>query len=101
MTVKVSDHALVRWLERAHDIDMENFRSRLVAIAAPYAAARVKHVEIGGLWFVFEGALLVTIVPNKPDMHSLHKNDRGSRNCNYTPDGPLPWQAKKRRRDHR
>lgn len=101
MTVKVSDHALVRWLERAHDIDMDDFRSRLAAIAEPYAAARVKHAEIGGLWFVFEGALLVTIVPTKPTTDSMHKNSRQHRNGTNMKDGPLPWQAKKRRRDHR
>ena len=29
MTVRVTDHALVRWLERLHGIDMEAFRAQL------------------------------------------------------------------------
>lgn len=101
MTVKITDHALVRWLTRAHGIDMEDFRSRLAAIAEPYAAARVKHVEIGGVWFVFDGTVLVTVTPDRPDVQSTHKHDRTSTNGTHMKFEKLPWQAKKRRRDHR
>ncbi len=101
MTVKITDHALVRWLTRAKGIDMEVFRAEMAAIAAPYAKACVKHAEIGGVWFVFDGNVLVTVTPDRPDINSTHKNDRTSSNGTHMKYEPLPWQAKKRRRDHR
>lgn len=48
--VQISDHALVRWLERVHDIDMDWFRAKLAEIAQPYADARVKHACDGWIY---------------------------------------------------
>lgn len=101
MTVKISDHALVRWIERAHGIDMESFRETLAAVAEPYAALRVKHAEIGGLWFVFDGAVLVTVLPEKPKFPSVIINDKRSRNGTDTPRDRLNWKAQKRKRAHK
>jgi len=101
MKVRISDHALVRWLERAHDIDMEDFRSKLAVLAQPFFDARLKHAEIGGFWFVFDGGGLVTVTPTKPSISQLHRHDRdninGSRKFADTPH----WKAAKRKRNHK
>lgn len=90
----ITDHALVRWLERACGQDMEAFRARLAEIAQPCVDARVMHAEIGGVWFVFNGPTLVTVVPEKPTPRQVFINDRGK----AKPAEPMPWQAKKRKR---
>jgi hypothetical protein len=101
MTVKISDHALVRWIERAHDVNIEAFREMLAEIAEPYAALRVKHVEIGGLWFVFDGAVLVTVLPEKPTYKSTAMNDQQLRNHSCAPREKLNWKAQARKRRHK
>ena len=101
MTVKISDHALVRWIERAHGIDTESFRETLAEVAAPYAALRVKYAEIGGLWFVFDGAVLVTVLPERPKFPSVIRNDTRSRNGTDAPRDPLNWKAQQRKRRHK
>jgi hypothetical protein len=80
MTVRITDHALIRWLDRAHGIDMEDMRARLAELAQPYAAAAVKHAFVGGVWFVFENGALVTVVENKPRPEAVCGNDRGGVN---------------------
>lgn len=50
----VTDHALVRWLERAHDLDVEQLKAKMAEMARPFIEARVAEAEIGGLWFVFD-----------------------------------------------
>lgn len=101
ITVKVTDHALVRWLQRAHDIDMEDMRAKLAAIAQPYVDAAVKHAEIGGLWFIFEDDRLITITPSKPDLHALKKNDRKFTNGTDVRHGPMHWKGRQRKRNHK
>ena len=101
MTLKITDHALIRWMDRALDIETETFRARLLAIAAPYAALKVKHAEIGGLWFVFDGPTLVTVLPSKPTVNENCGNDRRYRNGTDSPRDAMNWKAKKRRRQHK
>ncbi|MBZ9706103.1 hypothetical protein LB543_05135 [Mesorhizobium sp. ESP7-2] len=101
MTVKITDHALVRWLERAHGIDMEDFRRKLAVLAAPYAALKVAHVEIGGVWFVFNGEILVTVTPQKPPASQTRRHDGGTINGRGTGADKPTWQSMKRRRNHK
>ena len=101
MTVFITDHALVRWLERAMDIDMEAFRQQLADIARPYAEARVKHAEVGGLYLVFEEAKLITVTPDKPTLGQIRKHDRHNRNHQAPRDTPLNWKALQRKRNHK
>lgn len=101
MKVRISDHALLRWLERAHDIDMNGFRAKLAAIAQPYLDARLKHVEVGGLWFVFENGTLVTVTPTKPSISQLFRHDRDDVNGHGKHPEPVHWKAAKRKRNHR
>lgn len=101
MTARITDHALVRWLERAHGIDMDGFRNMLSAIADPYAKACVKHAEIGGLWFVFDGDVLITVVDAKPTLVNTIRNDRGGKNGTHVPTERMHWKGQQRKRDHR
>jgi len=100
-TVTITDHALVRWLERARGIDMEELRAALAEIAQPYADACVKHAPVDGVWFVFDGPRLITVTPDKPRRESIYANDREAKNRTHLRGGEFPWQAKKRKRDHR
>jgi len=93
--VQITDHALVRWLEREHNIDMEAARETLAGIAQPFADLAVANAQVGDLWFVFQTDKLVTVSPSKPGPMSKFLNDRGP-----PPPRPekLPWQALKRKR---
>jgi hypothetical protein len=101
MKVQITDHALVRWLERHHGIDMEWFRERLAEKAQPYVDVKAKHANVDGVWFVFHDERLATVVPDKPALASLHKNDTGGANGAGRYGEQLPWQARKRRRSHK
>lgn len=101
MTVKITDHALVRWLERAHDIDMEHFRAELTKLAEPYARLKVQHVEVGGVWFVFDGPNLITVTPEKPGAGQSRRHDRYHVNGSGTGAEKQTWQSMKRRRNHK
>lgn len=96
--VLISDHALVRWLKRAEGLDMEWWRDVLTEIAQPYADMKVKHAFAGGVWLVFQDAVLVTVTPTKPVRDSYVKHDRHSVNGTATwQGGPRHWKHKKRR----
>ena len=68
-TPRISDHALVRFLERAGGLDVDQLRS---AIGASLARAHTAAVEIGGgdhlivadgLTWVVRGGVVVTVAP--------------------------------------
>ncbi|MEC5291558.1 MULTISPECIES: hypothetical protein [unclassified Aurantimonas] len=101
MTVQITDHALVRYLERVRGVDMEHFRAELAAIAKPFADLNAKHAPLGDAWLVFEGEKLITIVPSKPDYTAKNRNDRGRQNGAHSPRDQMPWQGLKRRRPHK
>jgi hypothetical protein len=61
--VTVSDHALVRWLERAHEIPMPFFRQELAALVREPARLGASSVKINGLSYVIRNGVLVTVTP--------------------------------------
>ena len=97
----VTDHALIRWLDRVRGVPMEQLRAELAALVEPYRKLHVAHAEIGGFWFIFQDGKLVTISPDKPTVNSRHKNDRGGRNGTHVHGEKPHWKARQRRRDHR
>lgn len=99
--VRITDHALLRWLQRVHGFDMDAYRDQLAIVATPFAAAKVKHAEVGGVCLVFEGTTLVTVTPDKPDLHALRRNDREARNGTHLPPDRLNWKAQARKRNHK
>jgi len=99
--VVITDHALIRWLERARGFDLEIFRDALAEIAQPYADIRVKQAEIGGLWFIFHEDRLVTVTPEKPRRAQMLRHDREYSNGTDAPRERASWQMKKRRKAHK
>lgn len=96
--VQISDHALVRWLERVEGLDMEAHRAKLAEIAQAYADLKVKHAFVGGVWLVFQDNVLVTVTPERPDAYAKVKHDRHGVNGTATWQGdPRHWKHKKRR----
>ena len=93
----VTDHALVRWLERARGIEMEDIRAELADIARPYAKIGAMHAEVGGLWLVFDGVKLVTVQPGKPDPRQTARHDRHRINGTDQRGEKPHWKWRKRR----
>lgn len=63
MSVIVSDHALVRYLERVHGIDMDFFQRACANECEEAVAMGARAAKIGGHWFLFDGARLTTVLP--------------------------------------
>lgn len=68
MIIRVTDHALIRYMERVHDIDMEAFRDALrseVSDAAITAGALIGGqyaVRTGRHAYVCEGDTVITVI---------------------------------------
>jgi len=58
--VTVTDHAILRWLEREHDIDVEAIREHLAGLAANGARLGAAGVKIGKVKLVLRGAIVTT-----------------------------------------
>lgn len=73
MSIGVSDHALLRFLERAGGLDIEELRARLTnSLLRAHAAARSLGdsdylIRSDGLLYVVRGATVTTIVEDKSD----------------------------------
>ena len=72
---RVSDHAVLRFLEREGGLDVEAVRramaasiARAVAVADKLDGASYKVVTTG-VTFVVEGGVVVTVVPNRSGRH--------------------------------
>lgn len=63
----VTDHALLRWLERAHGVDVEMFRRKLMDEIAPFARPGIYREIVNGLEYRFDGVKLVTIIDRRDD----------------------------------
>lgn len=69
MTIGVSDHALLRFLERAAGMDIEDLRLRLnTSLARAHSAARELSgsdylIKADGLIYVVRGETVTTVIP--------------------------------------
>jgi hypothetical protein len=63
--VRVSDHAVLKWLERVHGIDVEFFRAEIRSIAGPAAAVGAAALRRDGFIYKFSGGAVVTVVPDE------------------------------------
>lgn len=61
----VSDHALVRWLERVHGVDMEWFRAALANDIARLVALDNQLINRDGVTYLIRGGRLVSVTPGK------------------------------------
>ena len=65
MAVVISDHALVRWLERVHGIDLSAFRSAIAEITQGAADKGACGVVKDGHTYVIKNNTVVTVVPGR------------------------------------
>lgn len=60
--ILVTDHAVVRWLERCNGLDLEGVRAQIAAEARPHVGAKGR-VPLGdGLVMLIDGHTVVTIM---------------------------------------
>jgi hypothetical protein len=59
--VRVTDHAVLRWLERVHGIDVEFFRDQIREIAGPAAAVGASGLKHAGFLYVISGGTVITV----------------------------------------
>jgi hypothetical protein len=77
--ISVSDHAVVRWLERNNLVDVAQLRAQLAAslekscAAATQLHAHEYYVRRDGFRFVVNGGVLVTMYPEKSKTSRLKK----------------------------
>jgi hypothetical protein len=60
MTPTVTDHAVLRFLERACDVPVEAIRAAIAECCARGAAAGAPYIRIGRVRFVMKGDMVVT-----------------------------------------
>ena len=61
--ILVTDHAVVRWLERRNGLDLEGVRAQIEEEARPHVGAKAR-VPLGdGLVMLLDGHTVVTIMP--------------------------------------
>lgn len=63
--VHVSDHALLRYLERAHDIDIEAVRRHIAGMAMNAAALGALSVKIEGIKIVLAKSRVPTVLDRR------------------------------------
>lgn len=68
--MSVTDHALLRWLERIHGIDVEGFRAELRAeVTASLAAYGVRRGREEGLFVIDNGTVITVLAPGQRVQH--------------------------------
>lgn len=60
--VKVSDHAVVRWLERAHEVDIEGLREEIARLVEPAVKVGAASITIGNVTFALSGSNVCTVL---------------------------------------
>ena len=63
--VTVTDHALIRYLERVAEFDLDAVRSLIAQRVKPAIAAGASGITIDGATYVLDGAIVVSIVPGR------------------------------------
>lgn len=58
----ISDHALLRWLERVHGIDVEFFRQKLLDETRDYIAVGATTIKRDGATYIIKDGILVTVI---------------------------------------
>lgn len=64
MDVRISDHGIVRYLERVEGLDLDIIRAEILAIAGPAAAAGAKILRKVGNTYIIENGAIVTVLPD-------------------------------------
>jgi len=103
MPLRVSDHAVLRYLERFHGIDVERARNELYNFAAPIHAVGAAHGPIGELWLIIKNDTVITMTPNRPKLQSILKADNDGLNGTHkrAPREDFNWRMRNRKRAHK
>ena len=97
----VSDHSIVRYLERCYGMNIAAVEAEILSIVQPYHDAGAIYAPIGGMWAAIKNNTVVTIRQTKPGDESKMKHDTGGANKTHLRGKPLHWKAKQRHRNHR
>lgn len=73
--VNVTDHALLRWIERVEKVDVAAVRARIVQVVGPAAGIGAPYVVHDGFSVILEGAVVITVL----DRHQRPKVGRNGR----------------------
>jgi hypothetical protein len=76
--VRVTDHALVRYLERAMDLNLELVREHILTICGNAAAFGATCVRTEGLRFEIVNGVIVTVAPDHGPAPSLISQARSA-----------------------
>jgi hypothetical protein len=63
--INVTDHALVRWLERQHGADLRAYREAIAQTVKDAVNVGASKVTIDGMTYVLEKNNVVTVVPGR------------------------------------
>lgn len=101
MTPIITDHVIIRWLERVHGIDLTRFREEIAVAVQPFIDLRAQHAVHGPFWIQLDGAKVITVLEHKPKVKATAQHDRGGVNGTDQRSGPMHWKAQQRRRGHK
>lgn len=74
----ISDHAVLRFMQRCHGIDVEAYRRELAARVENAIAAGATSVKVAGFVFHIKGGVLATVVPAKQRHVPRSRKARGT-----------------------
>lgn len=78
--LRITDHALVRYLERVKGVDVEALRHEIASKVARAADLGACGVRVGGFNYRIEGGYVVTVQPeSRNDVRYGHRPRRGQR----------------------
>jgi hypothetical protein len=69
----VTDHAVVRWLQRVHGVEVDFFREEIASIVRDALYAGAKSLRKDGFEYQFHDGKLMTIVPIQSTWESNKK----------------------------
>ena len=93
----ITDHALLRWIERVHGVDIEALRSQVADMCAPAVQAGASTAPVGAVWAVIQHGRVVTILPQRPKNMTL-KAERMVAGYVAPPPEKPHWKHKIRKR---
>lgn len=71
---RVTDHAIVRYLERAKGFDIEAVRSHIATLCQPAIKAGANTLQAEGVRFEFNGSTVVTVAPASTQISRTRRN---------------------------
>ena len=81
IAVGVTDHAVLRYIERAHGVDIEGIRAHIAATSRRGAENGARFVQWGNVRFVLDGSDVLTTLPRQwvANLDSIQRRKFGRR----------------------